>query len=163
MHSLTLMSLSFPAQAHLRFCTQGYPTVFNGWMWMVDLTDYGLNPETRAYTQDQSRRPLAPCTACAVRRLSFNLSFPPGSERPGAIWIKPAQSYCMTGIFSRPLDKPATIKNGPVRHGAMGLNNSFIGGGCGSRTLPVKSYPYTIITYLTIYLPLGTVRGRSSF
>jgi len=27
---VTLMSLSFPAQAHLRFCTQGYPTVFNG-------------------------------------------------------------------------------------------------------------------------------------
>ena len=44
-------------------------------MWMVDLTDYGLHPETRAYTQDQSRRPLPPCSACAVRRLSFNLSF----------------------------------------------------------------------------------------
>jgi hypothetical protein len=38
--------------------------------------------------------------------------FYPGSERPGAIWIKPAQSYCMTGIFSRHRSSSG-IKNAP--------------------------------------------------
>jgi len=40
------MFLSFPAQDHLRFCTQGYPTVFNGWCrwWIWRITGCTRRP-----------------------------------------------------------------------------------------------------------------------
>jgi hypothetical protein len=117
MQSLTLtVALLFRHDTAVHFNT-GTSGGIKRLKWKVDLTNYGLSPETRAYMLDRSRCLPTARSIRAMQRPAFILNCFPGTERPGATCIKPAPSYCMTGIFSRPLDKHEAIKS-PVHHGA---------------------------------------------